>query len=129
MLKKIFCIICLIVLFTVTLAPIVQCDTNKNNTITSDTVGNKFDYSLIPNKNASNTLKKPFGNLWKTAIFIIQVLAVAAVVIAGVRYMFASSDQKADIKKGLIYIVIGAVIVFGAATLISLITNTFKEIV
>ena len=119
MLKKIFCIICLIVLFTITLAPIVQCDT----------VGTAFDYSLIPNKNASNTLKKPFGNLWKTAIFIIQVLAVAAVVIAGLRYMFASSDQKADIKKGLIYIVIGAVIVFGAATLISLITNTFKEIV
>ena len=34
-----------------------------------------------------------------TAITVVQILAVAAVVLAGVRYMFASADQKADIKK------------------------------
>lgn len=54
------------------------------------------------------------GNIWKTAEKIIQVLAVAAIVFAGLRYMFASADGKADIKKETVILMIGAVFVFGA---------------
>ena len=39
--------------------------------------------------------------VWGTVTTIVQILAFAAVVFAGLRYMFASADQKADIKKGL----------------------------
>ena len=42
--------------------------------------------------------------------------------------MFASADQKADIKKSMIILVIGAVLVFGASTIISIIANTTAEV-
>lgn len=77
---------------------------------------------------ASNTIGSVSGNIWSTVILIVQILAIAAVVFAGVRYMFASADQKADIKKQMIILVIGAVMVFGASTIIKLIADTTSEV-
>lgn len=82
----------------------------------------------LPGGSASGTISKLSGNIWQTVILIVQILAVAAIVFAGVRYMFASADQKADIKKSMITLVIGAVLVFGASTIISIIANTTAEV-
>jgi len=57
------------------------------------------------------------GTLWATVSVIIQILAIAAIVIAGVRYMFASANDKADIKKQTIVLVAGAILVFAAVPL------------
>ena len=43
--------------------------------------------------NVTTSAKK----VWGTVTTIVQILAFAAIVFAGVRYMFASADQKADI--------------------------------
>ena len=77
---------------------------------------------------ASNRVSTLTGNIWQTVIVVIQVLAVAAVVFAGLRYMFASADQKADIKKQLIWLAIGAVLVFGASTVLGIVANVTKEV-
>ena len=82
----------------------------------------------LPSGQASPNLTRVTGKMWSTVLVIIQVLAVAAVVFAGLRYMFASADQKADIKKQLIILVIGAVLVFGASTVLSVIANVTKEV-
>lgn len=66
--------------------------------------------------------------IWGTVVLIMQILAVAAIVIAGVRYMFASADAKADIKKQTIGLVVGAILVFAATTIIDFIVNVTKEI-
>lgn len=70
------------------------------------------------------------GNIWATVITIVQILAVAAVVFAGLRYMFASADQKADIKKSMGILVVGAILVFAATTIIRFVadaaTNTLN---
>lgn len=63
------------------------------------------------------------SNIWATIASIIQILAVAAVVFAGLRYMFASADQKADIKKSMGILVIGAILIFGATFVLQLIYN------
>ncbi len=84
--------------------------------------------NVISNGTASNGIVRVTGNIWQTVIVVIQVLAVAAVVFAGLRYMFASADQKADIKKQLIILVIGAVLVFGASTVLGIISNVTKEV-
>ncbi len=68
-------------------------------------------------------------NIWSTVIVIVQILALAAVVIAGVRYMFASADQKADIKNQLVILVLGAVLVFAASTIIGIIVKVTNEVV
>lgn len=67
-------------------------------------------------------------NIWQTVVTIVQILAVAAIVFAGLRYMFASADQKADIKKSMGILAIGAVLVFGATLLIDLVFNATNSI-
>lgn len=63
------------------------------------------------------------STVWATVSSVVQVLAVAAVVIAGIRYMFASADAKADIKKQTIIIVVGAALVFAAVPLLRLVQD------
>lgn len=63
-------------------------------------------------------------NIWATISTVVQFLAIAAIVFAGVRYMFASADQKADIKKSMGTLAVGAFLVFGATLVIQLIAGT-----
>lgn len=61
--------------------------------------------------------------IWGTVTLIVQILAVAAIVFAGLRYMYAPVDKKADIKKGLIMLVIGSLLVFTTPTIIKFIVE------
>ena len=67
-------------------------------------------------------------SIWATAKVIIQILSVAAIVFTGLRYMFASADGKADIKKQTTILIIGAVLVFGAVEVAQLVYNATNEI-
>lgn len=73
-----------------------------------------------PTGEASPDIVNAAGNVWATVASVVQVLAIAAVVFAGVRYMFASADQKADIKKGMGMLAVGGILVFGATTVLKL---------
>lgn len=68
------------------------------------------------------------NKVWGTVTLILQVCAVAAIVFAGVRYMFASADAKADIKKQSVGLVVGAILVFAASTVVSFIVNIANEV-
>ena len=68
------------------------------------------------------------GKAWNTIKLILQILAIAAIVFAGVRYMFASADQKADIKKSMGILAVGAALVFGATLIIDFITTVTSQI-
>ena len=82
-----------------------------------------YNQNLIDNK-----IEGKVKDVWATVVTVVQVLAVACVVFAGLRYMFASADQKADIKQGLMYLAIGAIFVFGAIKIIDIVTKTFGEV-
>lgn len=75
-----------------------------------------------------NTVDTVVQQIWGTVLTVLQVLAVAAIVFAGVKYMFASADGKADIKNGMLGLVIGAILVFGASAVIKLIMRASSEI-
>ena len=66
-------------------------------------------------------------NVWSTVLTVVQILAVAAVVFAGLRYMFASADQKADIKKSMGILAVGAVLVFASTTVLQFVVRATKE--
>lgn len=91
----------------------------NNNGITSVTV---------PGGTAAPGVSKLTGNIWSTISVVVQVLAVAAVVFAGVRYMFASADAKADIKQQTLILVIGAVLVFAAVPLLNMIAGASQNL-
>ena len=62
-----------------------------------------------------------------TIITVVQILAVAAVVVAGVRYMFAGADKKSEIKDSMIVLVVGGILVFAASSVIKIITDVGKQ--
>lgn len=67
------------------------------------------------------------GSIWSTISVIVQIAAIAAIVFAGVRYMFASADDKADIKKQTVILIVGAVLVFAAVPLANFIASVANE--
>ena len=83
---------------------------------------------LPTGKGANGTVEAIAGNVWSTVVLIVRILAVAAIVFAGLRYMFASANDKADIKKQLVILVVGAVLVFGATFILELITNVSQSV-
>ena len=94
---------------------------------TSVFAGNTIAEQTIPSGTPSTALKGIVGNVWATVMVIVRVLAVAAIVFAGVRYMFASADQKADIKKSMGILAIGGLLVFGATFIVDILTDVSSE--
>lgn len=82
------------------------------------------DFENINSGTASGTVSNLTLDIWATVVVVVRILAVAAVVFAGLRYMFASADQKADIKKSMGVLAIGAILVFGATFILTLLSNT-----
>ncbi len=78
--------------------------------------------------NGIGTVNTAVSKVWSTVLTILQILAVAAIVFAGVKYMFASAEGKADIKNGMIGLVVGAILVFGASAIVKMILNASKEV-
>ena len=96
--------------------------------VVSNVFGVTFDPSAGVGGSKSSTVTTLANNVWATIASIVQILAIAAVVFAGVRYMLASANDKADIKKQLIVLVLGAVLVFGASTVLKAINTVTSEI-
>lgn len=73
------------------------------------------------------SVDKMVNNIWGTVLTVLRILAVAAIVYAGVKYMFASAENKADIKSGMLGLVVGAILVFGASIVVDLIMKAANE--
>lgn len=120
--KKIIKTICFVIPVVLVLL-IVSNNVFAFNQMNVDTINGALQYAT-PSTSAQNSILK----VWGTVLLILQILSVAAIVIAGIRYMFASADGKADIKKQTIGLMVGAVLVFGASSVISLITKITSDI-
>ncbi len=86
----------------------------------------------MPNTSGSGsvtTLDNAVGSVWNTVLTICRIVAIAAIIIAGLRYMFASADQKADIKKSMGILAIGAILVFGGSFVVEFIVKAANEVV
>ena len=92
---------------------------------TADTGYKKFTTS----EQEISELKKPVTKITKTILLILQVASVAGIMLNGIVYMFLSADAKANIKKQSINLVIGLVIVFGASSIISIITSIASDVI
>lgn len=91
-------------------------------------VGNVFAAVDIYNPSGSvGKIDQVVNNVWGTVLTVLRVLAVAAIVYAGVKYMFASADSKADIKGGMVGLVVGAILVFGASIVVQLIMDAANQ--
>lgn len=79
------------------------------------------------NSTLADKFSNPLNNIFGTLFFALKVFGVAGIVINGVRYMYADSQDKAKIKQSLVYIIIGTIFIFGAEIVVNLITGAFTN--
>jgi TRAP-type C4-dicarboxylate transport system permease small subunit len=86
----------------------------------------------IPTPNTGKVTTSGMSNVASNALGFVQwfgyALAVGMLLYIGIKYMMASANEKADLKKGSISYVIGAVIIFGATGLITIAQNLANEV-
>ena len=75
-----------------------------------------------------NKLSSPINKVYGSFMLICKILGAAGVVVNGVRYMYASSNDKAKIKQSLIFVVIGTIFIFAADVIIKIVTGSWGDI-
>ena len=120
--KKIIKTICFVIPVVLVLLVV------SNNVFAFDKMDVNTINEALKGAKPSDTAQSSILKVWGTVLLILQILSVAAIVIAGIRYMFASADGKAEIKKQTIGLMVGAVLVFGASSVIGLITNITNDV-
>lgn len=90
-----------------------------------------IDRPYYPNSgdNTIEGLTRLTDTVWSSVITIVQAISVGCVLFAGLRYMYASADKKAEIKKTMIYLVVGALFVFATSSVIRFIYSVGNSIV
>ena len=109
----------------IVLSVIVVCAVFVTNVFALDI--DNVDDPFKNNGQGITEVDKAVKNIWATVLVVVQILAVAAVVFAGLRYMFASADTKADIKRSMGMLAVGAILVFAATTIISFVVKSANE--
>lgn len=101
-------------------------------TVSAD-LGNGVDNGLLNtltqnNSGITSRFEGTLNNVFGTIFLVLKVLGVAGIVITGVRYMYASGNDKGQIKQSLIYIAIGTIFIFGAELVVNLISGAWTNI-
>lgn len=93
-------------------------------------IGTMTEASNVKSEDLNSGIAKSINDV----IGLLQIagtgIALIVVTILGIKYMLASPSEKADTKKQILPILIGCVLVFGAVTLVSAMTDlaaTVKE--
>ena len=81
------------------------------------------------NADALTEIQNPANRIIGIVQFICYAAAVILLVILGVKFMTASPDGKAEIKKSAVIYIVGAILVFAAGGLLNLIKNTGTTVV
>ncbi len=88
-------------------------------------------FATVPTPNIGNATG--FADIGSNVLGYIQwfgyAIAVGMLLYIGIKYMMSSANEKADLKKGSINYVIGAVLVFAASTIVGLFKNVGEGIV
>ena len=143
--RKIFFTIGLICLFMFTVTPVFSTvaaaqfnshinqnmyghDGGAGNTSSTTSTGISINFPT-GSANGVDTINTSAKKIWTTVTTIVQILAFAAIVFAGLRYMFASADHKADIKKSLGMLTVGAILVFAASTVVKFVVTATSEVI
>lgn len=92
-----------------------------------------FSFSEINNQTAGedikNPVKKAVGAVMGAVRIIATGVAIVMISVVAMKYLMAAPGDRADMKKTSIQYVVGAVIVFGAANILTILVNAFTNMV
>lgn len=97
--------------------------------VSNSTYATVQDPAQIGNGWVDSDIKNSLGGTWANISIVVQILAIGCMVFAGVRYMFTSADQRADIKHGMKNLAIGAILVFVTVPVIRLVTLSVSRLI
>ncbi len=100
---------------------------NNVSIVFADDLSNFNDTGFNTGTESVEKIDTAVLKIWKTVVTILQIASVAAVIITGLKYMFASSEKKADIKSMSLGFIVGAVIVFGSSYVVSFVINAVQD--
>lgn len=85
--------------------------------------------TMNQNKNITTAKLDSIGPVVITIVRTIGVIvAIVVLLILGIKYMAGSAEQRAEYKKTMVPYVVGAVLLFAATTIVSMIYDLVKEI-
>ena len=85
------------------------------------------DYATEPSIDTSGEAMELAGRIVGLINIVGTIVLVATVMILGIKYMVGSVEEKADYKKTMIPVLIGAILLFCTTTLINVIYNIMSQ--
>lgn len=100
---------------------------------TSSTLGNGLNSNVLndvtkQDNTLFNKLNSPINKVYGSFMLICKILGVAGIMVNGVRYMYASSNDKAKIKQSLIFVVIGTIFIFATDVVVRIVVGSWGDI-
>ena len=93
--------------------------------------GNGYNKSYIPDDSYAGyevrAVELTASRIFNTVSTIIQVVAVAGVIITGLKYLLSPAEARANLKKRMIYTIIGIVLVVSGAQIVKFIVKVTQE--
>lgn len=77
---------------------------------------------------SSTSFEQFSGSLWTTITIIVRILSIAGIIAIGLKYMLSSANTKADIKKDLLPMIIGIIMVFSISEVMTFIFNLGQDL-
>lgn len=77
---------------------------------------------------SSDKFNQTAGSVIKLIQYVGSGIALIVITMYGAKYMLASPQDKADVKKQIIPIIIGCVLLFGTVNLVSLVADTTEQV-
>lgn len=82
---------------------------------------NKPSQMFTINTNGTEDVKNIGGNITGIIRVVGTIVAVAILIVLGIKYMMGSAEEKAEYKKTLFPYIVGAVLIFAASSLADII--------
>lgn len=92
------------------------------------TLVDEFEKSISVDGQGAEDLKDTGGTILGVIRVVGTIIAVAMLMILGVKYMIGSADQKAEYRKSMLPYFIGAILIFAATSLADMIYAWAREL-
>lgn len=116
--KKVFSVLCIAAILLVTLTNFVYADDPRDM---STLISSMKDAGTMANTDSR------IGNVINNVIGLLQMvgsgIALIVITLLGMKYILASPSEKADVKKAVMPIIIGCILLFGAVNLMAAVAN------
>ena len=118
-----------IILVTITILSILLM--LGGNIFASGTAGSDFSKQYLQKGGEENDITRKVGGIGNTILSIFQavgtIIAVIMLVWLGIKYIMASPEGKAEIKKQAFAYILGALLLFGASWIVPIIASVVSK--